>query len=519
VLEQKQSGPACLLASEEPLVADGPGVFLKPAMGDLKGRSTRGGLVSLGSQGIKFGVRVGSMMLLARLLSPEDFGLQGMVGAITGFMALFKDAGLSAVTVQREVISQEQVSTLFWVNVGIGALLAIGLLALSPAIASFYHEPRLRLVAALSAVAFLFNGLAVQHLALLQRQMRFMALALIEVISLVVSCGLAVVMAWVGYRYWALVGMVVAAPVVTFLCAVTALPWRPGRARRDCDLGAMLRFGGMLTCNSLVVYLGYNIEKILLGRFFGAPALGLYGRAYQLISIPSEQFSTAISSVAFPSLARLQSDPERLRRAFLKGYSIVLAFNIPTTVGCAVFAEEIVRFVLGPKWSEAVLIFRLLTPTIVVLSLINPMAWFLISSGRARQSLHMALILAPSLIVGVLLGLKFGPIGVALATSITMTLLVIPLIAYAIAGSNISGAHIWQSVRGPLVSGILAAIAGVGVKFALASTVPLVALLFLGVCVVFVAHFLSLIYLMGQKEVYLDLIKQILRKRSGDSAQ
>src|SRR4051812_30228382 len=172
------------------VIEEGPAskrVFARGDVEDVKGKSVRGGVVALVAQGIKFGLQTGAMMILARLLSPTDFGVQNMVVAVTGFLGLFKDAGLSLATVQREHVTHDQISTLFWINFAVGTALTLLGLVLAPILVSFYHEPRLFWVVIISALAFLFNGLSTQHQALLQRQLRFLALAKIEVIALAAS--------------------------------------------------------------------------------------------------------------------------------------------------------------------------------------------------------------------------------------------------------------------------------------------------------------------------------------------
>src|SRR6266850_498166 len=180
--------------------------FMAPAHA-ARGRSVQGSVVSVSSQGLRFVLRTGSMMVLARLLTPEDFGLQAMVVVMTGFLALFRDAGLSAVTVQRDTVSHDQVSTLFWINVVIGVVLAVSLVLASPAIAAFYRDSRLTPICAVSALAFLFHGVSIQHYALLQRQMRFVSLAVIEIVAVAAGVAVGVGMALLTFGYWALVAM------------------------------------------------------------------------------------------------------------------------------------------------------------------------------------------------------------------------------------------------------------------------------------------------------------------------
>ena len=228
--------------------------------------------------------------------------------------------------------------------------------------------------------------------------MRFTTLAAIDIVSLLVSIAVGIGMAYAGYGYWALVGMTLATPLVYTVSVWLTAAWIPGLPRRRIGIPSMLRFGGAITLNSVVVYIAYNLEKVLLGRVWGADVLGIYGRAYQLINIPTENLNSALGEVAFAALSRIQDDSDRLKSYFLKGYSLVVAFTLPITIACALFANDMILLVLGPKWSEAAPIFRLLAPTILIYAMINPMWWLLVSVGLVRRSLKIALVLAPLVI-------------------------------------------------------------------------------------------------------------------------
>jgi PST family polysaccharide transporter len=154
--------------------------------------------------------------------------------------------------------------------------------------------------------------------------------------------------------------------------------------------------------SSLVAYIACNTDKVLLGRFWGAETLGIYGRAYQLINLPMDNLNSTIGLVAFPALSRLQNDPKRLRNYFLKGYSLFLSLVMPITMACALFAEDIVRFFLGPKWGETAPLFRLMAPTIFALALTNPLAWLMLATGGAAKSLKMTVVITPCVILGTL---------------------------------------------------------------------------------------------------------------------
>src|SRR5437667_9605455 len=206
-------------------------VLARPAIADLKRESVVGGVAAVSAQGAKFVVQTATTMVLPRLLSPEDFGLLGMVVVVTGFLGLFRDAGLGMATVQRLEVTHQQTSTLFWINVAVGAILATLCAALAPVLVAFYHEPRLYWVAVVSGATFLFNGLAAQHGALLQRGMRFVTQAKIDVLSLAVGSATGIVMALLGCRYWSLVGMGIESPIADAAAVLLAVSWVPAHPR------------------------------------------------------------------------------------------------------------------------------------------------------------------------------------------------------------------------------------------------------------------------------------------------
>ena len=240
----------------------------------LRQKALRGGVSKLVSQGVLFVTKIGSMAALGRMLDPRDFGLIAMVTAVTGVLSLVKDAGLSLPTVQRASITNNQLSNLFWLNVLVGLILTLICIALAPVLARFYHESRLVSVTLAIAPAFLIMGLGVQHNAILTRQMRFPVYAAIDVTSALVSAVVGIGMALFGYGYWSLVGSSLATPIVSTVGAWWAVRWIPGRPARGSDLGSMLRLGGALTLNGILIYVAYNTDKVLLGRFWGAAAVG-----------------------------------------------------------------------------------------------------------------------------------------------------------------------------------------------------------------------------------------------------
>jgi PST family polysaccharide transporter len=476
-------------------------------MKDLKEKTIRGGLARLCAQGADFTLRLLSLMVMARLLGPKDFGLVGMVTAFTGVLILFRDFGLSAAAIQRPVVTEEQKSTLFWINVLFGVGLVLLTIAMAPFIAAFYHEPRLVGVASALACSFLLNAAGIQHGVLLQRQMRFTALAIVSIISLIVSTTIGIGGAMAGYGYWALVAMTLTQPLFTSLGFWLATAWIPGPPRRGVGIRSMMHFGGTVTLNGLVVYIASNFEKVLLGRFWGADALGIYGRAFQLINIPTANLNSAAGEVAFAALSRLQDDPPRLKSYFLKGYSLVLAMTMPMTAACAVFADDMILVFLGPKWKAAAAIFRLLAPTILVFAIANPLSWLVMSLGLVRRALKMGLVIAPLMIASYVIGLPYGPEGVAFAYSAVMILWIIPVVAWSVHGTVISFWDVLLAVSRPLASSVVAAGLAFAVRSVYGQSLSPLPRLVLETTVLLVTFLGLLLFATGQKSLYLDLLR------------
>jgi O-antigen/teichoic acid export membrane protein len=483
---------------------------------DLKAKAVRGGVAKVLAQAATFVLRIGAIAVLARLLAPQEFGLVNMVTVITGVLSMLKDAGLPLATVQRATVSEEQLSTLFWLNLLVGALLTAVTMALAIPIAAFYRDPRLVAVAAALAPGFLLGSLGAQHAAILAREMRFREIAAIDVAALVAGAVTGIGMAAAGYGYWSLVGMALAAPAATSAGAWLVSRWVPGRPRRDAGIASMVHLGGTVTLNTLVVSLACNLDKALLGRVWGAGAVGLYGRAYQLASIPTENLGGAIGGVALSALSRLQDDAARLKSCFLKGYALVLALTVPVAIACALFADEIVEVVLGPRWHESAGLLRLLTPTILVFALINPTFWLLFALGLLRRSLRMALVMGPLVMVAYTLGLPYGPEGVAVAYSVALAAWALPHIAWCVHGTPVPLGEVMRAIAKPLLSGLVAAAAGLAFQAARPETLSAAATLALGGAVVLATYVWMLVCAAGQKALFLDLLAGLRPEASSE---
>jgi PST family polysaccharide transporter len=422
---------------------------------DLKERSVRGSAVTMTAQVIKFFLQTGSTVILARLLTPKDYGLVAMVTVITAFVALFKEMGLSMATVQSASLSHAQVSTLFWINVAVGIILALILSVGAPAISWFYNEPRLTLIALALASTFVFSGLTVQHRALLRRQMRFTTLATIEIGSIGIGITVAIIVAWYGAGYWALVGSSIAMPLGYLVLVWVFCGWRPGLPVRGSGILPMVAFGGHIAGFNIVNYFARNFDNILLGRFCGASVLGLYSRAYNIMMLPITQVREPLNAVAIPALSHIQNDPIRYKKYYIKMVTLLAFVTMPLMVFMFVCAEEVISLLLGKNWSGTVNIFKILC----IVAFIQPVGttWglVLVSRGQSKRYFTWGIINSVVIVISFILGLPRGAIGVAAAYAVANYVLLAPTLWYSFKGTPISIMNFFSAIFRPVIASIV----------------------------------------------------------------
>ncbi len=402
----------------------------------LGSRAARGGVVTIVSHGLKFALSILATAILARLLTPQDYGLIGMVVVFTGFVAMFKDLGLSLATVQRAEISYDQISTLFWVNVTLSVAITLLMVLLAPLIGWFYGEPRLTMITVVTSLGFFFGGLAVQHEALLKRQMRFYALSVVAFLSMMIGYVVGIILAWRGASYWSLVFSQLALLASNAIGVWVTCRWRPGRPKRNTGVRSMLSFGGNITGYALINYVSKNCDNLVVGRAFGPQLLGLYTKAAQLLSLPTDQINEPLSSVAIPALSRLADSPERYRQAYLRIMEKIIMVTMPAVILMLATADWLVLIILGPQWGESAKIFVFMG----VAGLFQPVAstggWLLVSQGRVRDMLRWSLINAPISILSIVAGLPWGVVGVAASFSLGRILIANPLLYWFVGRSG-----------------------------------------------------------------------------------
>ena len=388
-------------------------------------------MITISSQGVHFILGIASTVVLARLLTPADFGLIGMVMVIVGFAAMFKDAGLSMATVQKSVITHEQISTLFWLNVLISVTFGICILACSPLVALFYGKPELSAVTAALSFSFIISGMTIQHQALLRRHMRFGLLAVIQVSTQVITLIVTICLAMLGWRYWALVGGSLSSAVAGALLTFFFIPWIPGRMQKGAGVRNMLKFGGHLTGFNIVNYFARNADNILIGKFVSAEALGIYSRAYQILMLPITMMSGPLQSVAVPALCRLNEDLDGLHKYYLHILYMLSLIAGPIAGISYIVSKEIVFILLGPLWAPVGDVFKYLAIGGLLQPLYHTQSWLHLAVGRSDRVFLWGLIGTPIIVGSFLIGLIWGVNGVAFCYSMAIIITTIGSLSYA----------------------------------------------------------------------------------------
>jgi O-antigen/teichoic acid export membrane protein len=382
----------------------------------IRSRVASGGAAVGASTVVRSLLEFSATLVTARLLTPNDFGLVGMVLAIVGFVDMFKDLGLATITVQREHLSQDELNGLFWLTVALGTGLSLFTAASAPLISWGYGQPSLTKIGLVLSSCLFLSGLSVQHQALLRRELKFERLAIVQTAGTLASVVTAIGGALCGLGVWALVLKQVAGPFVNVIGTWIAMRWQPGRPRRT-GLSELLRMGRHVTGFQVSNYVERNLDNVLIGRFSGALELGCYSRAYDLLRLPLQQIADPAGTVALPTLSRLIATPDRYRDAYLRMARSVLLFTIPFSPFLVICGDWLVELAFGPQWLRAIPMFRWLGIGLLVKPLNFTLGWLLVSQGRTRELFRWGLIATGLAALSFVFGLRWGAVGVAASYS------------------------------------------------------------------------------------------------------
>lgn len=360
-------------------------------------------------------LQLAQLAILARLLSPDDYGLMAMVGVVLSFGGLFADLGVNGAYVQQQKITTEQRSSLFWLNILMSAGLTILVIAGSPLLARFFDDARLEPVITLSASIFILNALGQQVRMSAEKALDFRPVVMLEICAAIFGFATAVLTALNGWGVYSLV----AAGIVTALIATVltwmfvARGWRPMWRLRMEDIRPFLSFGGASVANNIVNQFNLTVDVLLGGRVLTAAQLGLYSVPRTLTLQLQFMINPIITRVGFPLIAQVQSDVARVRDIYLQTMNMTASTNAPLYMGIAAFAPEIVAVMFGPGWDDSAELLRVLALWAGIRSTGNPVGSLLFGMGRADLSLRWNLALSLIVPPVMWMGLQGGPEGMA----------------------------------------------------------------------------------------------------------
>jgi PST family polysaccharide transporter len=436
-------------------------------------------------------------ILLARLLPPGDFGLVSMAMVVTNFVLLFNDLGTAAAVVQRRELSPPFLSSIFWLNLGFGLVLTLVVMLLSPLIAWLYHEPRVTPLLMVMALSFALFGSGKLQQALLQRDLNFAVLAKIEVLAIGAGSAAALLAALAGAGAWSLVLQLLIMVIVRCALLWRASPWRPTLVFRWGDVRAIGGYSASLTSFNIVNYIGRNADNVLIARFLGSVSLGYYSLAYRIMLYPLQRIAAMIGQVMFPAYAQVQDDHARFGRGYLQSISAIAFITFPLMLGLTVLAEPFVLVLLGAEWQPVVVLLTILGPVGMLQSISTTVGTIYTAKGRTDLMLQVGGGMVVLVIIGFVIGLRWGIVGVASAYAIVYLLVTYPVFAVPLRLIDLSVADLARALRRPLLCSLLMMAAVLALRLLLPASMPQGAALALGVATGVLVYALASWYLNG----------------------
>ena len=397
----------------------------------LKAKAVKGAGINVATNFLGTVLHMAGVVILARLVSPKDFGLVAMVTAFSQWFMNFGVNGFTEYIIQKQDLNENTVNSIFWIHLITAVLLASGFTVFGLLLVDFYSEPTLCGIASAMSLSFVFCALFTSHAALLRRQMKFTALAITELVAVFLSIVFAIASALGGLEYWSVVIRQLMVPFVTMIGVWMISPWKPGVPRQLSDALPGLKYAFQVYFNFSLTYVTRSLDKVLLGKFHGSAMLGNYDRAYQLSSMPAVQLLTPLHSVALSTLSRLKNDRERFSTYFCKAISMIAFFGTIATLIVLLSARDLIYLLLGPAWNEAGLVVMAFSPGIAATLIYGTHPWLHLSLGTPDRWLRWNVLAVALMITAFAIAAPYGAVTMAVAYSVSAYVLIFPGLWYA----------------------------------------------------------------------------------------
>lgn len=374
-----------------------------------------------------------STATVARLVPPSQYGLAVMAQVTLVFAQTFRDMGVTQAVLRKGHVTASELNLIFWLTVTSTTLLSAVMVAVSPAVAIFYREPLVTQLMIFAVLGFFVSGLTLQHRALLERDLRFGAVAVSDILGALLGFATAITMALIYGNAWAIVASSVVQAVTAGLMVVLFAKWRPRRPTRDPNLWDLIKFGVNSIVYSTSVLASNQAASVIIGNGMGPAALGQYNRAQMIYSMPAANLVQPFARATMPLLLRLRSNPEEYRLAYAALVQRLCVFLVPMSVGLTFVAVPLTFALLGAQWQSAGLVLTALAPSLAVMGLAFAVNDVLITQNRSDALRNLGLIEAVVRIGAVFIGSQFGLVQTAIA--FTAATYVVTFVRVVIAGT------------------------------------------------------------------------------------
>ncbi len=398
-----------------------------------------------------------TLAILARLLSPSDFGLMGMIMVVIGFAQAFADMGLSNAIIQRQGVAESHLSSFFWINVLSGILIFVFILLLRPIVVIYFKQPSLSSYLTFAAVIFLITPVGQIFTTLLKKDLKFKTLSKIEIAGTVVYSVSTIGLALAKFGVLSLIfgQLILSLFTVGILFFVFRKTWLPRFHFSIKEIKSYLSFGAFQMGERALNYLSANIDYIIIGRFLGPAALGFYTLAYQIMISPLTKINPVITNVAFPAFSVIQDDNSRMRRGYCKAIKYISMVSFPILVGMLVVAPEFIRLVYGAKWESSTIVLQIFCLVGVSKSLGNPVGSILLAKGRADIGFYWNIFTVIMVSIAVIVGVNWGIVGVAVAIltlQIPFFFIIQPIVNRLI---NLTFSQYFKAIQSPFLCSVI----------------------------------------------------------------
>ncbi|MBE7473843.1 MAG: colanic acid exporter [Anaerolineae bacterium] len=425
-------------------------------MFDLKEKTLKGVAWITFAQIIKQVLQYGILIVLTRLLSPQEFGLVAMIVVFTGFIEMFRELGLGAALVQNQQVKDIHYTSVFWLNLVTGLVLTGLTFIAAPLIAMFYDEPRLTPLTSLVAVDFFITSLSITHGTILSRSMQFRLLAFVDIMAAGIAGAVAITLAMTGYGVWSLIWRTLINSIVETLILWRVSNWRPRWLFDRAAVTELLGFSSNLLAFNVLNYWVRNGDNLLIGKFIGTAELGIYARGYSMMTLPISQVTQVLGRVMFPALSTIQHDRARVKEIYLRAVAMIALVTFPLMLGLFTVAEPFVLTVFGVKWVQLVPLLRIFSLLGMVQSITVTIGWVLQSQGRTDLMLRWRLTTGIILFGGFVMGVWIGTIEAVALIYVFISGVVLPYPSFTFRSglSGITFGDVVRSVTGVFVCAV-----------------------------------------------------------------